>query len=197
MFSKLIFSCFFICALTVFADEIAVVNEIITDLKTLNKPLKGQKLDSQAKKHNETIKNKIISKLDFDYMGKKILEANYPKLTAQEKQSFNTLFQKLLLKNLSKSSGASKNTTANDYSLKINPKIQKKNELNIVKSTLSKKGEEDIEIAYVFLKDKIVDLIIDEESISQNFKEQFSEIIRDEGIQGLLKLMTKNSNNNN
>jgi ABC-type transporter MlaC component len=177
--------------------ESKIINTLIDDLKAIQVPAKGKKLSRKLKKSNEKIKKRALARLNLDAMTKSALGGHFATLSKKQIENFRRTFKKLMLRNLSSSSGnngGSGEELLSKYKIKVNPRELKKGKRVIVRSILSKKGEEDTEIDYIFMAGKITDISIDEESLTLNFREQFDEVIAEDGFSGLIKLMNDKLN---
>jgi len=135
----------------------------------------------------QEVSNLVRSKFDFWAMSQRTLGVNWKKATDDEKQQFVKLFAKLLEDTYR---GRIKAYTYNDEHVEY-----------VGERVLGSRAEVDtivvankeIPVSYKMrLKDEewlVYDVIIEEVSLVSNYRNSYSEILRDEGFKGLLARM--------
>lgn len=134
---------------------------------------------------DDKLKVIILPMFDFDEMSKKSLGAYWNKGTPEEQKEFVTLFSDLLartyLKRIKRNAEDSKITHISD-------RID--GEKAMVKSVVLASGEE-VAIDYRLLLEptgwRIYDVIIENVGLVSNYRNEFPEIIREQGFAGLIK----------
>ena len=182
----------FISLSVIARGERNVVNTMIIDLKKVKVASAGKKLFEKERMSNEAIRKRVMGHLDFDQMTEKALGKHSRGVSESRIKRFRNLFEKLMLKSLSNTGGSKSGggeSFFKKYSVRILPGVTVQAGNVNVRTVLSRRGEENTEVVYVFHAGKIIDLSIDEESLMENFREQFSEVISGDGFGGLIKLM--------
>lgn len=150
---------------------------------------KNALLEEAAKINSDEMAKKIIEEMiDFDEMARNALGKNASKFTALQKKRFFRSFKELLKKSSIKKI-SSYQVDRIDFL-----KEEEKENTALVYTTVYK-GKEKTNVVYVMKKRdenwKVVDIIINDTSITKNFNSQYTNIINKEGVEGLLKKMEK------
>lgn len=149
--------------------------------------LKDKSLDSGTRRSR--IRELINDRFYFRAMSQRALSRNWKKATPQQQKKFVELFSKLL-----------ENTYVGRLEAYTNEKVvylreRNKNAKRAVVYTYIATGSADIPINYKLARknDKwlIYDVVIEEVSLISNFRSSYAEIIKREGMDGLLSKMEK------
>lgn len=149
--------------------------------------LKDKSLDSGARRSK--IRDLINDRFYFRAMSQRALSRNWKKATPQQQKKFVELFSKLL-----------ENTYVGRLEAYTNEKVvylreRNKNAKRAVVYTYIATGSADIPINYKLARknDKwlIYDVVIEEVSLISNFRSSYAEIIKRDGMDGLLSKMEK------
>ena len=105
MIKNFLFTFLFSYALFASYERTTIVN-LIEDIKKIKVLKTGEtSLSKESLDFNEMVKKRVIAVLNLNTMIKKSLGSHYSKLTRSEITRFEELFKKLMLQNLSRSSG--------------------------------------------------------------------------------------------
>lgn len=142
----------------------------------------------------QLVEAKILPNFDFNRMTQLVIGKHWPRATAQQKQALVTEFRNLLVRTYSSSLTAFTNQTVEFKSLKLKP-----DDVDVtVHSEINQPGGQPIAIDYSMYKTafgwKIYDVTIDGVSLVTNYRSSFSSTIRQNGIDGLIKTLTDQSN---
>ncbi|HEC28335.1 MAG TPA: ABC transporter substrate-binding protein [Gammaproteobacteria bacterium] len=149
--------------------------------------LKDKSLDSEARRSK--IRVLINDRFYFRAMSQRTLSRYWKKATPQQQKQFVSLFSKLL-----------ENTYVGRLEAYTNEKVvylreRNKNAKRAVVYTQIETGSTEIPINYKLARknDKwlIYDVVIEEVSLISNFRSSYAEIIKKEGMDGLLSKMEK------
>ncbi len=152
---------------------------------------KNELLKEASEGGSPTIAEEIIeTMIDFEVMAKNSMGKNLQKCTPQQKNRFFKLFEELLKKSSLKKL-SSYQADRVDF---LKEEIVDENTGKVW--TKVWKGREETDVIYLMKKDKngewkVIDIIINELSITKNYNSQFTSIINKEGVEGLLKKMEK------
>ena len=159
----------------------------LTPLETIKE--KNSLLEEAARKNSNEMAEKIIEEMiDFDEMAKNALGKNISKFAPVQKTRFFKLFKELLKKSSIKK-------ISSYQADRIHFLREEEKDGSALVYTTVYKGKEKTDVIYVMRKKdenwKVVDIIINETSITKNFNSQYTNIINKEGVEGLLKKMEK------
>lgn len=134
---------------------------------------------------DKELKDVVTEAFDFDEMSRRCLGKNWKQATPEQRKEFVSLFSDLLAKNYLKK--IRENITKSDIKYHAEKITDKKAELK----TSVKYGEEDAIIEYR-LREKsdgwrVYDVVIENVGLVTNYRNEFSGIVRKDGIEGLLK----------
>ncbi len=160
---------------------------LLTPLETIKE--KNSFLEEAAKNNSNEMAEKIIEEMiDFDEMAKNVLGKNSSKFTSLQRGRFFKLFKELL-----KRSSIKKISSYHADRIDFLREEEKNGKAFVY--TAVYKGKEKMDVVYVMKKKeeewKVVDIIIDQTSITKNFNSQYTNIINKEGVEALLKRMEK------
>jgi phospholipid transport system substrate-binding protein len=151
--------------------------------------LKNPDLEEAARR--EAVSKSIISRFDFEAMAQRILATNWRKTSEEQREQFVDLFQQIL---------------SNTYWSKI--KVYSDEEIIVLDTTVRDDRFAVVETR-ILLKDKNIpidyklyrnrrtnswvayDVVIEQNSLIQNYRSTFSEIVEKDGIDGLIADMKK------
>ena len=165
------------------ADEVFEILKTDKDLKAGNKE-KAYKITEE----------KILPYFDFDRISKLVLGKAWPAATKDEQEAFKKEFKTMLVKTYGSALLKFKDQTLNYKSTRFQPS----DEEVLVKTEILKSGAPPLPIDYMLEKDgdswKVFDIIIEGVSLVTNFRGQFGNEIKQNGIASLIsKLAEKNA----
>ena len=162
--------------------------EVLTILKQDKELQSG----NQAKLH-QLVEAKILPNFDFNRMTQLAVGKHWPRASAEQKQALVTEFRNLLVRTYSNSLTAFTNQAVEFKSLAMKP-----TDTDVtVHSEIQQPGGQPIPIDYNMYKTsfgwKVYDVTIDGVSLVTNYRASFSNTIRQEGIDGLIKTLASQS----
>jgi phospholipid transport system substrate-binding protein len=165
------------------ADEVFEILKTDKDLKAGNKE-KAYKITEE----------KILPYFDFDRISKLVLGKAWPAATKDEQEAFKKEFRTMLVKTYGSALLKFKDQTLNYKPTRFQPS----DEEVLVKTEILKSGAPPLPIDYMLEKDgdswKVFDIIIEGVSLVTNFRGQFGNEIKQNGIASLIsKLAEKNA----
>lgn len=178
----------------------AQIREIDQVLKTFHN---GKNLSAAETKENQAIKDRIL-KEDFDLteMCRLALDHHWKTIPAAKRTEFVGLFTNLLLRNAILHSEKHTGHEKIDYLAEEAVKGKEFAGRKRVKTKIEVPDEAvDFDVNYDMVFDakknrwRIYDLILDEESLMANYREQFDRIIAKEGFNGLMGRLKKKLGN--
>ena len=163
-------------------------NEVLTLIKQDKELQSG----NPAKLH-QLVEAKILPNFDFNRMTQLVIGKHWPRATAQQKQALVTQFRNLLVRTYSSSLTAFTNQT-----VEFKPFTMRPGDTDVtVRSEIRQPGGQPIPIDYSMYKTsfgwKIYDVAIDGVSLVTNYRSSFSNAIRQDGIDGLIKTLSEQS----
>lgn len=138
---------------------------------------------------------KILPNFDFDRVCRMVLGKNWKAATPEQQASFQKEFRSLLLRTYSVALGKYK-----DQAIEYKPMRTEPDAKNVtVKTQILQSGGQPIAVDYSLVKNgaswKVYDIVIENVSLVTNYRSQFSNEIRQNGIDSLnTKLADKNKN---
>lgn len=180
----LIFSSYlFLCGLAASAT-ITPTDQVRTTVDSILSTLKLKNLDSKIR--HDKIRALIHERFYFRAMSQRTLATNWRKASAEEKENFVKLFSKLL-ENAYMGRIEAYTDERVEY---VNEKIKGK---KAIVDTIIVTENTNIPISYkTVLKDQkwmIYDVVVEEVSLISNYRSSYKQIVRKEGIDGLLRKM--------
>ena len=162
--------------------------EVLTLLKA-DKEIQGGNL----KKVYELVEAKVLPNFDFNRMTQLAVGKHWPRATAQQKQALVSEFRNLLVRTY-----ATSLTAFSNQSVDFKPFSMKPGEDDVtVKSEVKQPGGQAIPIDYSMYQTafgwKVYDVSIDGVSLVTNYRASFSNTIRQSGMDGLIKLLSAQS----
>ncbi|HMM47694.1 MAG TPA: ABC transporter substrate-binding protein [Thiobacillaceae bacterium] len=171
-------------------DELAraTTHEVLEILKQ-DKDMKSGDIE----KVYRLVEAKVLPNFDFNRMTQLALGKHWPRATAKQKQALVTEFRNLLVRTYSTSLTAYTNQT-----VEFKPLAMKPDATDVtVRSEIRQPGGLPIPIDYSMYKTafgwKVYDVAIDGVSLVTNYRASFSNTIRQNGIDGLIKTMSAQS----
>lgn len=139
---------------------------------------------------------KILPNFNFERVCKLVLGKNYAKATKEQQEKFQTEFRTLLLRTYASALSKYRNQKIEFKPFKGEPDATQAT----VKTEIIQPGGQPIAIDYSLAKQadgwKVYDIVIEGVSLVTNYRSQFSNEIRQNGIDGLIqKLAEKNKQN--
>jgi len=167
----------------------AMVKKVIDILNKMH-PTKDP-LTPQQTTENEHHKDSIGQMIDIETMSRVALDKHYSKTNSNDLSTFKDLFKRLVVKS------ATANTSSNKVKIVIRQKTFNKNQNILITTKVRRRGDDPILMKYEIKPDsvgklKIIDLILDEESIMENYKSQFNETITKNNFKELISRLENN-----
>ncbi len=160
------------------------LNEVRETVDTILQTLKKQDLKKELKR--EKIATLIKKRFDFHVMSRQVLATNWKHATKEEREKFVTLFMDLLKNTYMERIEAYNNEKIKYVKEKVRGKRALVDTLVVTKSV-------EIPIRYkLFLRKGewfVYDVVIEKVSLIRNYRSSYKEIVKKEGISGLLKKM--------
>ncbi len=180
---------FLICLLAsgiALAQPAGPTEQLREDLDTVIAELKSNHLDNATRRAE--IEKVIYGRFDFRVMSQRALSTNWKKASTEEKQQFVDNFSKLLV-----ASYIGRIEAYTDEQIEYTGEKIKDGRAEI--STIIVSGDIEIPIRYKMrLKgDKwlVYDVVIEEVSMIRNYRSSYRDIVKKEGIDGLLSKMSE------
>lgn len=162
--------------------------EVLSLLKA-DKDIQG----GNTKKVYELVEAKILPNFDFNRMTQLAVGKHWSSATAQQKQSLVSEFRNLLVRTYATSLTAFSNQSVDFKPFNMRPT----DDDVTVKSEVKQPGGQAIPIDYSMYKTsfgwKVYDVSIDGVSLVTNYRASFSNTIRQSGVDGLIKLLSAQS----
>ena len=164
--------------------------------KTAEDVIFAIKADEEIQKGNKEkiyhlAEDKILPNFDFERIARLVLGRAWRKTDDNQKKEFISEFRTLLLKTYAVALSKYK-----DQEIKFKPtKISDTDEIVIVKSEIIQSGAQPIKVNYALTKSSgkwlVFDIVIEGVSLVTNYRSQFSSEIRKNGIDTLIKKLSK------
>lgn len=147
---------------------------------------------NQAKVY-QLVEAKILPHFDFNRMTQLVLGRHWSRATAKQKQELVTEFRNLLVRTYSSSL-----TAFSGQTVEFKPLAAKPDDTDVtVRSEIRQPGGQPIRIDYSMYNTdfgwKVYDVAIDGVSLVTNYRSSFSNTIRQQGIDGLIKALATQS----
>jgi phospholipid transport system substrate-binding protein len=171
-----------------------LVKQTADDVLTIIKNDKEIQAGNQQKLY-AVAEEKILPNFDFDRVCRMVLGKNWKTATPEQQASFQKEFRSLLLRTYSVALGKYK-----DQVIEYKPMRTEPDAKNVtVKTQILQPGGQPIGVDYSLVKNgaswKVYDIVIENVSLVTNYRSQFSNEIRQNGIDSLnAKLADKNKN---
>ncbi len=141
----------------------------------------------------QLVEAKVLPQFDFNRMTQLVVGRHWPRATPQQKQALVTEFRNLLVRTYSTSLSAFSNQT-----VEFKPLTMKPDATDVtVRSEIRQPGGQPIPIDYAMYKTdfgwKVYDVTIDSVSLVTNYRASFSNTIRQQGIDGLIRTLAAQS----
>ncbi|HEY8118359.1 MAG TPA: ABC transporter substrate-binding protein [Methylophilaceae bacterium] len=139
---------------------------------------------------------KILPNFDFDRVCRMVLGKNWASATKEQQGAFQSEFRSLLLRTYASALSKYRNQTIEYKPLRMQPNDTEAT----VKTQVLQPGGQPIGIDYTLEKNgdswKVFDIVIEGVSLVTNYRSQFSNEVRQSGMDGLIqKLAEKNKQN--
>lgn len=135
----------------------------------------------------ELAEEKILPNFNFERVSRMVLGKNWTKATTEQKTSFQTEFRTLLLKTYATALSKYKNQTIEYKPLRMQPT----DTTATVKTMILQPGGQPIAVDYTLEKQtdtwKVYDIVIEGVSLVTNYRSQFAQEIRQNGLDSLIK----------
>lgn len=171
-----------------------LVKQTADDVLTIIKNDKEIQAGNQQKLY-AVAEEKILPNFDFDRVCRMVLGKNWKSATPEQQASFQKEFRSLLLRTYSVALGKYK-----DQVIEYKPMRTEPDAKNVsVKTQILQSGGQPVAVDYSLVKGangwKVYDIVIENVSLVTNYRSQFSNEIRQNGIDSLnTKLADKNKN---
>lgn len=141
----------------------------------------------------QLVEAKILPNFDFNRMTQLVLGKHWSRATAKQKQALVTEFRNLLVRTYSSSL-----TAFTGQAIDFKPLAMKPTDTDVmVRSEIKQPGGQPIPVNYSMYKTafgwKVYDVTIDGVSLVTNYRASFSNTIRQNGIDGLIKTLAVQS----
>ena len=170
----------------------ALIKTVATDVTTVLKA--DPAILSNAAKLKELIENKLIPNFSFARMTQLAMGRNWVKATPEQQAALTKEFQTLLVRTYSGALANFRNNTIDVRPLRLQPV-----ETDVtVKTVINQANGQGIPIDYSLEKSadgswKAYDIIVAGVSLVTNYRDEFNTVIRDQGVDALVKqLQAKN-----
>jgi phospholipid transport system substrate-binding protein len=170
----------------------ALVKQTADDVLTIIKNDKEIQSGNQQKLY-AVVEEKILPNFDFDRVSRMVLGKNWKAATPEQQASFQKEFRSLLLRTYSSALGKYK-----DQVIEYKPMRAEPDAKNVsVKTQILQAGGQPVAVDYSLVKGdngwKVYDIVIESVSLVTNYRSQFSNEIRQNGLDSLnKKLADKN-----
>lgn len=170
----------------------ALVKQTADDVLTIIKNDKEIQSGNQQKLY-AVVEEKILPNFDFDRVCRMVLGKNWKAATPEQQASFKKEFRSLLLRTYSNALGKYQDQVIEYKPMSFEPDAKNVN----VKTQILQKGGQPVQVDYSLVKGengwKVYDIIIESVSLVTNYRSQFSNEIRQNGLDSLnTKLADKN-----
>jgi len=171
-----------------------LVKQTADDVLTIIKNDKEIQAGNQQKLY-AVAEEKILPNFDFDRVCRMVLGKNWKSATPEQQASFQKEFRSLFLRTYSVALGKYK-----DQVIEYKPMRSEPDAKNVsVKTQILQSGGQPVAVDYSLVKGangwKVYDIVIENVSLVTNYRSQFSNEIRQNGIDSLnTKLADKNKN---
>jgi len=164
--------------------------------KTAEDVLFAIKADQEIQKGNKEkiyklAEEKILPNFDFERVARLVLGRAWRSASEEQKKGFIIEFRTLLLKTYAVALSKYK-----DQKIKFKPtRISEENTIVVVKSEITQSGAQPIRVNYALSKDTgkwlVFDIVIEGVSLVTNYRSQFSSEIKRNGMDTLIKKLSK------
>ena len=164
----------------------ALIKTVATDVTTVLKA--DPAILSNAAKLKELIENKLIPNFSFARMTQLAMGRNWAKATPEQQAALTKEFQTLLVRTYSGALANFRNNTIDVRPLRMQPA-----ETDVtVKTVINQPNGQGIPIDYSLEKEadgswKAYDIIVAGVSLVTNYRDEFNTVIRDQGVDALIK----------
>jgi len=170
----------------------ALVKQTADEVLTIVKNDKDIQSGSQQQLY-AVVEAKILPNFDFDRVCRMVLGKNWKSATPEQQASFQKEFRTLLLRTYSSALGKYKDQTIEYKPLRAEPDAKNVS----VKTQILQTGGQPVAVDYSLVKGdagwKVYDIVIENVSLVTNYRSQFSDEIRQNGLDSLnKKLADKN-----
>ncbi len=172
----------------VFVSATSFAGEPTDYVKSKTKEVTSILSKKESKSRTEKLRKVLETTIDFRELAKRSLGEHWEARTPEEQEEFLSLLQELLRANYETKLGG--NTLGEDYTIKYADEATRKDRA-IVKTMISHK-EESKPVDYKLIKKDawtIYDVVIDDISLEETYRESYVEIIEDEGWDSLITRM--------
>ena len=191
-FIALTMLCFSASVLAIEAPD-ALVKRTADDVLTIVKTDKDIQAGNQDKIF-ALAEEKIVPNFNFDRVSRLVLGKNWTRATPEQKMAFQGEFRTLLIRTYATALSKYKNQTIEFKPLRM---ADDANTVS-VKTQILQPGGQPIEVDYTLAKEteawKVYDIVIEGVSLVTNYRGQFAQIVRQNGLDSLIKkLADKNA----
>ena len=191
-FVALTMLCFSASVLAIEAPD-ALVKRTADDVLTIVKTDKDIQAGNQDKIF-ALAEEKIVPNFNFDRVSRLVLGKNWTRATPEQKTAFQGEFRTLLIRTYATALSKYKNQTIEFKPLRM---ADDANTVS-VKTQILQPGGQPIEVDYTLAKEteawKVYDIVIEGVSLVTNYRGQFAQIVRQNGLDSLIKkLADKNA----
>lgn len=177
------------------ADEAPMVlirstsDEVLTAIKD-----NSDKIKADPKVVYGLVEKMVLPHIDFQTMSKLVLAVNWRKATPAQQSAFMDAFRELLVRTYSKSLGEYDGQKVTYFPMRAETDPKEA----LVRTEIQSKSGMPIPVAYRLRQDdkgtwKIIDVVIDEVSLVNNYRNTFAQDVQRIGIDGLIKQLHKSN----
>lgn len=168
----------------------ALVKQTADEVLTIIKNDKEIQAGNQQQLY-AVIEAKILPNFDFDRVCRMVLGKNWKSATPEQQASFQKEFRSLLLRTYSSALGKYKDQVIEYKPLRAEPDAKNVS----VKTQILQKGGQPVTVDYSLVKSesgwKVYDIVIESVSLVTNYRSQFSNEIRQNGLDSLNKKLSE------
>lgn len=148
----------------------------------------SEKIKTDPKVVNALVEKMVLPHVDFQAMSKSVLAVNWRRASAAQQAAFTDAFRELLVRTYSKSLGEYDGQKVTYFPMR--PETDPNEAL--VRTEIQAKSGMPIPVAYRLRKNeqgvwKIIDVVIDEVSLVNNYRNTFAQDVQKVGLDGLIK----------
>lgn len=167
-----------------------LVKQTADDVLTIIKTDKEIQSGNQQKLF-AVVEEKILPNFDFDRVCRMVLGKNWKTATPEQQASFKKEFRSLLLRTYSNALGKYQDQVIEYKPMNSEPDAKNVN----VKTQILQKGGQPVQVDYSLVKSeggwKVYDIVIESVSLVTNYRSQFSNEIRQNGLDSLNKKLAE------
>lgn len=173
----------------------ALVKSVASEVMGLIKSDRDIQGGSQKRLY-DVLEAKLLPHFDFSRMTALAMGRNWNKATPQQQQALTTEFRTLLVRTYAGALANYKDNTVEYKPLRMQPADTEV----VVKTQVLMSGAQPIAIDYSMAKVgdgwKAYDVVVAGVSLVTNYRDEFNSLVRDSGVDGLIKALAEKNRNN-